>query len=252
MEALEARLKSQVEVLNPLALVDWEHPPSEELVDTSRFAGVIGALLAQQKAVAPTIDFLAPRKSVVPQNPKRRRLVILAAGGVLAIVVGAASYAMQISDLNRKLALARTEDSLLTTTVKRGEGVLKSATLIQEWLDGQPQWLDEWDDLRSRMPGTDRLYLTSLRLDPQSGTAQGPGPGQTRGQGRGRIKIEGFARKQADVMELNQKLVGERVKYEVLPHGTRQAKNDEHYPWKFEVELLLKRPEKAMGATGRP
>jgi len=153
------------------------------------------------------------------------------------LVVAGVTYWLNISRLDRALALARAEDLQLQQLLTEGEPLTKSSALVQTWIDAQIHSLDELQALAAQLPGTDRVYLTGLRIDPASS------------EGRGRIKLEGFARQQADVMSLNTQLLAAQDRYHVQPHTTQPATADTFYPWKFEAETILKPPSKKRAAA---
>ncbi|MBI5758851.1 MAG: hypothetical protein HZA46_10075 [Planctomycetales bacterium] len=226
-QSLRTRLGCDVRSLDPFTLVDCDMPASELPPDRSEFAGLVGLLLAQAESHVPTLDFVNPRKPPVKRNVRKQRATVIAAGiGVLvALTVG--GYAWQLHHLSNRIEELSKEDRHLDDILKRGEPTLKSVGLVKQWNDATVPWLDEMVAYSNRMPATDRIYLATLRLDPQTGKTVG------------KIKAEGFSREKADVMSLSEQLAGGNDKYRTMPHNVRADQKDSVYPWRFDSELLI-------------
>lgn len=225
--SLRTRLGCDVGSLDPFTLVDCDIPASELPPDRSEFAGPIGLLLAQADARVPTLDFVNPRKPPVKRNVRKQRATMIAGGVGLLIALSAAGYAWHLHRLSNKIAELTQESAHLKTVLERGEPILKSVALVKQWNEATVPWLDELVSFSNRMPPTDRIYLSTVRLDPQSGKMLG------------KIKLEGYARDRSDVMSLSEKLIAGDERYHTLPHNARSDPKDSIYPWRFETDLLI-------------
>lgn len=240
-EHLSRRLGCPVEALDPFATVEWERHDAELPRDRSLFAGPVGMLLSKSGALAPAIDFLAPRQPPVKRDPRKRRNVMLAAGAVAAAVVLAGSYALWLHDLNKKIEDLQKDEGTLAAAVKRGEPVLKQADLVQQWSDAHVVWLDEMLELTRRIK-TDRIYLSTIRFDPQTG------------QSLAKVGLQGYARGRNDVTKLDEEFLKSDEQYKIQPHDIPPAKGDSYYPWKLDSEVIVlkpnaKRPGQTKSAT---
>ena len=226
-EALEKRLGCETRSLDPFAAVEWGGPVTVTEFDKPLFAGPLGMLLSLASPQVPAIDFLDPRQPVVRKNNRRRMIVLACVGVGLILGILATSRWRHLSDLSDQITQLTTKERQLTQVLKRGEPILASLELIQQWQEGETPWLEELQSFTKRMPDTDRIYLSSLKLEPEFGASPA------------RIKAEGFARQRDDVMGLNQSFLTDEDRYRVLPHGARASTTDADYPWRFESEVLL-------------
>ena len=236
-ESLRTRLGCDVRSLDPFTLVDCDMPAAELPPDRSEFAGPIGLLLAQAESRVPTLDFVNPRKPTVKRNVRRQRATVIAAGVGLLFALTVGGYSWQLHRLSNRIEELAKEDRHLDDILKKGEPTLKSVGLVKQWNDATVPWLDEMVAYSNRMPATDRIYLATLRLDPQTGKTAG------------KIKAEGFSREKVDVMSLSEQLVGGNDKYRTMPHNVRADQKDSMYPWRFESELLIGKASEKSKAT---
>jgi|GEM_PF-431696 len=236
--ALAAKLNCPVVALEPAELAGL--PTQEETaIEPAALAAAVGAILSRGAKQIPAIDFLAPREPVVV--PDRRRLKIgLAAGACAAVVlafwVGFSSY---LKGIDREIEDLALEDRELDAFLKQSEPLMTSTAQVREWADGSLPWLDELLTFAGWMPSTDRIYLTSMRLDPQSTGSSG------------RLKFEGFARERDDVMKLSELLVRKSPRYRIRSHPIASSSSDAYYPWRFEMEVFVN-PSEPIGDAEKP
>lgn len=251
---LGQRLDCEVRPIDPFSGVDWEGSPQLP-ADPSSFAGPVGALLSKSGARAPTLDFLNPRQPPVKRDQRKVRLALLAGAiGVGAILVGA-YYWIEIRRLDKSIAAQLDQEGKLATLVNKGDKNLKSAESIERWLGSGTVWLDELLDFTQHMPGTDRIFLTSLAVElPQNVSLMGI---TTSAPYVGKLNAEGVARERQDAMDLNARWV-DYERYNVVPKETTQDKGNEAYPWKFQSEIFLRKtapkptPKPAAAADAKP
>jgi hypothetical protein len=207
----------------------------------ARFAGPLGALASRRDAWVPGLDFIAPRKAVVKPDLTKRRLQLAGIGAGLVALVFAVSTALEFRDLSAKTdALAdeiRSMDELLT----KGKPLVASHSAVEKWLAGQNEWLGEWRDLSRELPGTDRMFFESIRLEPAGG-AKGTGAA---------MRLKGFARDREEVIKLTDAFVRNKDRYEISPHTARNTKDDAFYPWSVEVDIVSKPPKAVKGGGGK-
>ena len=200
-----------------LGVVDFEGD-----VSVSSIAAAAGQLLAGGPE---RVDLLRPRKRV--EKPDRRRLhLAIAAGGAIAVL--ASGYAMswlRQSDLDGEITRLRDEQRALQATLTSGKPTLLAHDAIQEWLGSQANWTEELTALDAALPGTDRIYLTNVALD--------PGGRDTLGQ----VKGAGATRTLQDVRSLNDALAAEG--YQVNPTSSTESPRDPDYPIKFELDFAI-------------
>ena len=223
-EAVRKRLHCELQAFEPRSGVDW---PSGQPADLAAFAGPLGALLAASGTNTPALDFLSPRQPPPPTNTARKRAIIIGAAAAAVVLLLCVGYFYELRRLSASVTQLEKMDRDLATLLKRGEPTMKSAGAIQEWVDRRVSWLEELRELQDNFPGNDRMYVTSLRCEPQTGNA------------RGRIKFEGLSSDREAVIFWVQNLIAEHDHYRVNGHNTNKAGEDSRYPWHFETELML-------------
>ena len=235
--ALSAALHEKLQV--PVEAPDlFKHLKVDDVFELSElspgeFAAVIGGLSLITQPGSARINFLSPRKHVVQKDPTLRRKGILGGGVAVAILVLIGSFWLQFADVEAALERVKKEEKNVDELLARGQPILKSKQVVQAWVDRQVPWLDEWQKLSARLPATERIYLTSVKMDPTTGTSLG------------KIRLDGNARLQGDMIGWSEAVVAEKGRYVVAPHTIRAARSDTYYPWRFELELALRSPEAA-------
>ena len=233
-EAIGRRLDCTPQILDPFGGMEVSREVAAGQTETSLYAGPVGLLLARSDPRVPGIDFLAPRQPVARPDLRKRRAILAGAGAALLAATLGGLYALNLYDLQSRIDELSHQDAQLKALLKKGEPILQSAGLVEQWHAGETPWLDELATLSERMPPNDRAYLSSLNFDPKSGSAPA------------RLRMEGFARDRDDIMKLGDRFHGADKKYRVLPHGTSAATTDTLYPWRFVSEILLTETGKAL------
>lgn len=212
------------------------------------FETLIGATLPDV-GEALRLDLLNPRKKV--ERPDRRKWYWIAGGSTAALVLLLAYgiFLSKKSTLESSIAILTDSIREIDDKLKAGAPSLDAWQRLDTWSTGQVSPVQVWNLLRHQMPGTDRLYLTELRLQPQISA-----------ETEARFTGVGFAKLRNDVDNLYQQLAvnGFRVK----PQATSTNSRDPDYPVRFELDLELIRvkpeersnstPEAASQAAGQP
>jgi hypothetical protein len=227
---LSQRLDCPVQPVAAPPTLRWEVTDLPLATALARYAGPIGALLAQSRPRVTAVNFLAPRKLIEKPDPRRRRYAILGGGIAAAALVWTGLTVSEFSDLDRRIGIERSGRDQTKEVLDKGDARLKSMQAVEAWLKGQPQWLDEWKELLATLPKTDRLYIKSIRFEPNTRP------------GSGRIALEGYARERSDVLQLTERLVAAGEQYEVAPPVAAESKDDNFYPWKVSVAVTLRPP----------
>lgn len=227
-ESLQRRLSCEVKNLDPFTTVETDSSAGIP-VDRSSFAGPIGLALSRSSARVPTFDFLNPRQPPVKRDTRKTRAAVYGVAAAIAVGLIGVSWWVKIGSLDKEIARLQKQSADLDKLLKAGEPALKSAGLVVKWEEERVHWLDEVRGIVERMPATDRIYLTSLKLDPQ-----GAGGG-------GRIHLEGVARERTDISALSEKFVSESDKYRVktVQDRANTTAGDSFYPRRFEMDLLI-------------
>ncbi|QDT37949.1 hypothetical protein [Stratiformator vulcanicus] len=170
-------------------------------------------------------DFLHPRKP--KPKPDRRRLYLAsAAAGLLLMCVGLYAYvAVSSGDLQAEIDRLNLDISDVDAVLKRGEPTITSVETIDVWREDEVNWLFELSRLAERLPGTDRVYLLDLRINPVGGDALAT------------IQGSGRAKNRRDVEETYQSLSD--AGYRVRPKQIDLTRSDPDYPYRFEIDVQV-------------
>ena len=227
-ESLHRRLSCEVQALDPFTYVERDARVGDAVADRSLFAGPIGMLLAKADPRVPGLDFLSPRRPAVKRDDRRRRMIMAGAGaGALVLLLGFAHW-LRISNLDAAIEALNDEEVRLNKQIHDGAPTKASSDLVAQWVSDGEEWLDELPELTSRMPGTDRVYLRKLRVQPKFGAA-----------GFASFSLEGFAREEKDTLNLNERFLAADDRYLGLPVTERAETKTEYYKAYFEKEIRL-------------
>lgn len=191
--------------------------------EISGFEPLIGAALPVD-AKNLKLDLLHPRKRI--EKPDRRKLYSIV-GGIVAVLFLMLTYGIFLS---RKGTLEGSIDSLkesiaeIEQNLTAGEPQAEAFEKIDNWSLTQTNPVIAWNQLRSNMPDTDRLYLTELRLQPvnEEDTVA-------------RFTGVGFAKHRDDVDELYFELAENG--FQVTPLAPTPTLIDPDYPIRFELDI---------------
>jgi Tfp pilus assembly PilM family ATPase/Tfp pilus assembly protein PilN len=225
-ESLHRRLSCEVKPLDPFTTVEVDVSANVP-ADRPSFAGPIGTALARSNARVPAFDFLNPRQPPVKRDTRKTRATVYGAAAAVAALLIGGWWWMKVDALDKEIVRLQKQKTDLDKLMKAGEPTLKSKGLIDKWRGESVAWLEEVRGVAARMPSTDRVYLKSLKLDPQGAT------------GGGKIRLEGVARDRKDISELSERFVAESDKYLVRSVTDRPSTDDNFYPRRFEVDLLI-------------
>lgn len=229
---LASRVGCPVERADLSRVIETGPDSTEVAAAPARFAGLLGGLAASREARVAGLDFASPRKAAVQPDVTGQRLKLAGIGAGLAALVFVGSTVLEFRDLSSKTDGLVTEINDLDQLLARGKPVVASHTAIGKWLAGQNEWLGEWRDLSAALPGTDRMFFESIRLEPAGG-------GGAKGTAAG-IKLKGFARDRDEIIKLTDAFVRNKERYTISPHVARNTKDDPFFPWSVEVDIVSK------------
>jgi hypothetical protein len=212
-----------VQRLNPSdSIIQGKLPDDLTASDVLAAAGVISG---RQKGSVPTIDLVNPRKPA--QRADNRRLkMILTVGAVLLLSVGAWKWRHStIAQLQTTTHGMEAEVSALKKDFKAGDDDLEQDVAIQQWSQGNIDWLDEMNRIREVMGGTERLLIRNFTFSSGNGST------------RGTITAECFARDRNEVQEFYRRL--EAAGYDVVPKAIEAGSPDPEYATEFSLMLNL-------------
>lgn len=222
--ASDADVRGLLENKFPNQLVEVSLPGSlSAAVPVEGFETLIGAALPVTNLNL-KLDLLHPRKRV--EKPDRKKWYWIG-GGVAAALLFMLSYGVFLSKKSSlEASIEALNESIGETDrkLKVGAPQLDAFQRVESWSLGQSNPIAIWNRLRNHMPGTDRLYLSELRLQPVSTE-----------EVEARFTGVGFARLRNDVDNLYQQLAENG--FRVTPQATSNTSRDPDYPVRFELNV---------------
>jgi hypothetical protein len=211
--------------------------PADAPVSAVDAASLAGALLGRTATPVEIVDFASPRKA--PEKRDLRRVKLLA-GALVGVVLFGSVYMWRqnrISALQRQKSALALENNDLREKLEAGSRDLEYAEKIGRWVDRDIEWLDEFARLRDLMPGTDRMFIDNVSVGaiPQNGV--------------GAIRLEAWAKTEADINELTRRL--REAGYGVKPFDTdlRPAAVSQEYQVRVQLEVVLPEPDSVETAS---
>ncbi len=227
--ALENHLGCEAELVNPFEGMQTE-ARFETPKHTSAFAGPVGALLLASGSPRPAMNFVSPRKTPVRKSRVKAALCVAV---MLAIAVLGSLWSYRnnrLQDIDREIGRLTAADAAIRLEIEQEQPFLNAVTSIETWNANNVRWLDELVAFTEKLPDTQQCYLVELTCDAERKDALGS------------IKATGYTTKRDHVMALNRRFLADRQRFELVPHGIRPSRSDEHYPSRFDVEVRILRP----------
>lgn len=196
-------------------------------IATADVVTIAGAMVGTGQVNVDAVDLINPRKA--PEKKDLRRVKTLAAllAGVVVFAAGYSWRQGKLTELAEDKALIDGENTEIKDALAAGEKDLLQAERVGEWVNRDIEWLDEMVRLKSILPGTDRMFIDNF----QFATIQ-------RG-GIGIVKLEGYAKSNADIDDLARKL--REAGYGVKPFDpeNRASAVSQEYGVKILLEVSL-------------
>ena len=194
------------------------------------YAGPIGMLLGRRYESSRTLDFLNPRRAAVKRDLKQiKRIAAVAAG--LIVIFGFYLYrGMQVAALEKATTAAQAETNSQKELLKELGPQVDIAKTVDGWADQNVNWLDESMWLTETIQGTDRQYLTQIRLTGGNSTK------------KGNVTLTGYAKERADAQTLNAELL-ERKNVDVQSKENNRSGRDSQYGFQFKLDVTLKKDD---------
>ena len=191
------------------------------------YAGPIGMLLGRRYESARTLDFLNPRKATVKRDYKQIKMLTSIAAGFLVIVGFYVWRSMEVSSLAAATEEALDETASQKELLKELGPQVEIAKTVDGWADQNVNWLDESVWVADVMQGTDRQFLTQVRLKGGNTTKKGT------------VTLTGYAKERADAHTLNGELL-KRDNVDVQSKENSSSSGGGNYEFQFKLEVTLK------------
>ncbi len=195
----------------------------------SAFAAALG-LAAGAPAEELPLDFLNPKRPVVPRDTRRTKALAVAAAVVFALA--AMMLGTQVYGRARRGEIAKLgeENRKLKNANKKLKELHDEVQDLQQWLNEEVCWLDQLAYLSRTLPPAQQVYLESLGCSPF-------GSGRRREPRSGRIAISGRVKDTQVIPEFEQRLLAPGTK--VSHKGTSPVPDPRGYGVRFNVDVLV-------------
>ncbi|MCA9024399.1 MAG: hypothetical protein KDA86_04225 [Planctomycetaceae bacterium] len=222
-EALQTRFGQQLQVLDVSQARGLIVDPQINVTELAAFTPALGALLGQTGPHVSRVDFLDPRRAVIPPDRTRIRAGLAAAACLLVTGVGYWMFSSYLTDLEAQTLQIEQQVEDLDAELRQGLPDQNAAALIGEWVERNHDPLAVIEEFNRLAPGTDRLYLRELKSETLTRDAAL------------RVTAVGYAVSQQDVEQLQEVL--EDAGFRVLPSVADRSRVDPDYPYAFELQI---------------
>ena len=225
VEMLVEATDSKVEVLDPFSLVDVDRNTKGNMPEhVGRLAPLVGLLVADETGADRLLDFLNPRKRVeVVENPYRKYLIAAVPVAVAALV--AFFIYRQLGALDGQIEGLKMANNDKQKGVKAADVSIARTELVDKYLDGDVNWLNEIRRLASKVPESDKLIVRSVSAVSDSRN------------GGGTMTIEGAVTKPAIIEEFEGAI---RDDFRTVQgDGASELRTSDQYRWSFTETIKI-------------
>ena len=202
-------------------------------------APLVGLLVADEGGADRLLDFLNPRKRIEQVENPYRRYIIAAIPLAVAALFGFLIF-RQLGSMDDQIESLKAANQQKEKKVKNADQSLARTEMVDQYLDGDVNWLNEIRRLARRAPESEKLILRSISMknDPRSGG--------------GIMTVEGAVTKpsvieefEAAVRDPNRNVQGD---------GASEVRSPDKYRWSFtetiEISPEYVREQRYIGMKG--
>lgn len=190
-----------------------------------------GLLLMAEAPKNDRLDILHPT-GVKSARQKQLISIFSAIGVACALLIIAISYIRHRSAVvNTEFTTLQTELNALTDKNQQGQAIIAKVNAMRDWEKTNIDWFHEIAELQKRMPDSRQAYFSELDLVAR-GIDQPP-----------KATASGFAKKQADVMRMNEEFSSDSKQFAVNPKPFFESDVVEKFPLQFELDIELIQPQ---------
>lgn len=216
---------SPVDVVNPFDLVDVDRKAKDSLPQhVGRLAPLVGLLASDEVGGGRLIDFLNPRKRV-EEKPNTLKKALLIGVPIAAVLLLAFLGYRQLSDLDRQIAELEKANKAMEKPVEQAAISRARTEQIDQFLDGDVNWLSEMRRLAQSMPPAEKMIIRSVTasINPRGGG--------------GTIQVSGAVTEPIVIDEFEESLRDED--HRVVGDGARQEPSKDSYRWRFNEKISV-------------
>ena len=206
-------------------------------------ASLVGAALSLGTPLVQRLDLVNPRRPAPKSDTLRQKLIYGGTAASLLLALLLAMWWRAVWARDAEIEFLTENVSTLATTLDKGKPLLAEAKAVDKWLTSVAPPIQSLATFQQTLPGTDRLYFTDLKLEPDPKA------------GRPRISGTAHARTRDDKESFEQGL-RERG-YDVQPKVANDNRKDPDYPVSFTLDIGMpapppKNPRAAVSTEARP
>ncbi len=167
---IAAATGSPIDVIDPFDMVQVDQQAINHLPEhVGRLAPLVGLLVVDESSPQRLIDFLNPRRRAEVKPNYRRRALLIGIPVLAALLIGWLAY-QKLRGLDQQIAQLETAKASLVEPVKQAEQSVLRTERVDQFLDGDMNWLAELRALAESMPPADQLLLKSIsgQSDPRT------------------------------------------------------------------------------------
>ena len=222
-EVLADASGSQVEVVDPFSLVDVDSKASLP-EHVGRLAPLVGLLVASDTEADRLIDFLNPRERYVETPSPYRRALLIGVPVAAALLLAFGVY-RKLKGLDRQIAELKSANAAMQPDVDRAEESIARTEVIDQFLDGDVNWLSEIRRMAIEMPPSDEMIVRSVSASSNPRT------------GGGTLKVEGGVVNPSVIDVFEQALRDDA--HQVKGDGASEQKTEDAYRWGFTESITI-------------
>lgn len=233
VEMLGQAIGGSVTMLDPFGLVDIGGKAADKLPDhVGRLAPLVGLLACDDTDSDRLIDFLNPRKRIEKVVDHRKTAALVGVPVLLAGLVGWTIYS-QLAGRTRQIESLQAEIEAMEPAVESALVSVDRTARLDQFLDGDVNWLSELTRVAESIPPADALILTSVNAN-ATGRSLGSRPGMSNSP---TIKLEGLVTDASVIDPLQDSLRDEH--HRVIGEGTKREDSEDAYRWTFAETVFI-------------
>lgn len=214
--ALASRVSGTVEPLNTDAL----KLPADARADAPGATAAIGLALGYADTDGLPFDFLNPKRPAVPRDLRRIKILAGLAGAVALFLLVAGIRTWLIGKRQAVLDGLTAEAVLAEKNRPAYRKVISQATVVNEWVGGERNWLLHYAHLTAVLPRSEEIFLTSFAVS-----------------GPGALRLGVRAKSGAILAKMEKQL--RAAGYEVKPLAITPGTDKNGYEFQSTVELVV-------------
>ncbi|TWT52458.1 Competence protein A [Rubripirellula amarantea] len=224
-QILAEACNATVEIVDPFDLVDVDKKTAKELPDhVGRLAPLVGMLAADGGHPERLIDFLNPRQRPEEPPQKWKNALLIGVPAAAALLLAYLVYS-KFSSLDQQIAELKSTNASMKSSVDQAVESVGKTEQIDQFLDGNVQWLDELKRLADQMPPSNEMIVRSI-----SATAD-------QREGGGKLQVTGAVVSPSVIDDFEQAL--RDGAHEVIGDGASEEKKDTTYRWGFSESIQV-------------